>query len=328
MSQDWYRKMLSDSADLIKNSYENQLNNMDFSQFMANSQPAPHINSNYSISALHSIEDTEILAFNSLPNALDFDFTDCSREDNPFIISNSHPNSGIFTPDLSAQNNTSNVFNTSSVNQCSSVLNTSPVRYGTSVPASPEILFTSKGTSSRGRKYQNTNLLALFCQQILCQTAHPNLNQLDSVVSKLKCANINAIPDKKMRSSVREWFRKRREYMATKIYRSCQRLLPNKPESHEAVNKMIKQIHKNSALLGIIMLEAKLPMQAESEKLDFVKEKIVDFYMKYPQRRMRNSNGFKVNKHEGDDLSQEVGEYEGIEILDRQFIDEDEISFY
>ena len=59
------------------------------------------------------------------------------------------------------------------------------------------------------------------------------------------------------------------------------------------MSEFIKSIHSNHALIGIIMLESKLPMESESEKIDFVKEKVIDFYLKYPQRKLRNSAGFK-----------------------------------
>lgn len=314
MSHEWYKKMLNDSAELIQQSIDSQFNSVDLSQFITTtSQPASLNHAHYSAAALHSIEETDITPFNSLPTAADFDFINCDEE-NPFI----NFNASLFTPNSSIQNSSSN-----------SVHDTSPVKMATS----PEKVYTSRGVSARGRKYQTTNLLAQFCQQVLSQTAHPKLNEIDSIVMRLKGGGELSslgydLPDKKMRSSVREWFRKRREYMATKIYRSCQRLLPRKPETSEEISRTIKQIHKNTSLLGIIIMEAKLPMQPEIEKINFVKEKIVDFYMKYPQRKIRNTTGFKIHSVKND-LYNECDIYD-CEIYENQptVMDENDLNFY
>ena len=112
--------------------------------------------------------------------------------------------------------------------------------------------------SARGRKYHNTNLLAQYCQEVLSKTAHPSLAHISEIVAKLHSPG--GPTEKKLKSLIREWFRKRREYMATKIYRSCERLLPCPIGTRDQeMSEFIKSIHSNNALIGIIMLESKLP---------------------------------------------------------------------
>ena len=272
MSQDWYRKMMNDSADLIRVSLESQYKDMELSEFISQSQPPPQANFS---SASHHLIDS--FPFNSLPNQVLPDIPDLSL----FCGGGG----ALFTPEpsrYSSKEASSKASNRGSLQPQLQHIN-----------VDPPVL---RGQAPRGRRYHNTNLLAQYCQEVLSITAHPSLTQIDEIVDKLKESNSDHIACKKLRSSVREWFRKRREYMATKIYKSCQRLLPsNAPVEKEEIDRFIKKIHKNSALLGIIMLESHLPMTSEKEKVTFVKEKIVDFYMKYPTRRKRNLTGFKRN---------------------------------
>lgn len=252
-SQDWYKKMMNDSAELIKISFQPEYQELDFSYFITQSQPA----------SIQEV-DTTMFPFNSLPNVSDFDTSNFFD---------------TFTPETSEI--TSSILQSSSSRISPKKTNYSGVVH-----------------ISRGRKYHNTNLLAQYCQEVLNLTAHPTMSQIGDIVEKLKTSggpNYDST-EKKLRSSVREWFRKRREYMATKIYKSCKRLLPSCPHKTKQCEKMtnfLKKIHSNSALVGIIILEAKLPMQSEKEKIEFVKEKITDFYLKYPQRKLRNTNGIK-----------------------------------
>lgn len=267
MSQEWYRKMMSDGAELIKLSLDPEYKEIDFSAFITQSQPPPHIPSNQSF-------DETVFPFNSLPlteeSSIDFNFM----------------GGALLTPVSSSISHLS-------THASSSVSNT----------IVPSPIKSNRGTSARGRKYHNTNLLAQYCQEILSKTAHPSIGQISEIVNKLYYPG--GPTEKKLKSLIREWFRKRREYMATKIYRSCQNLLPPYPtgsREHD-ISEFIKTIQSNYALIGIIMLESKLPMESEIERMDFVKEKIIDYYLKYPQRKLRNSVGFKNirNKMESDD---------------------------
>lgn len=272
MSQEWYRKMMTDGAELVKLSFEPQYKDIDFSAFITQSQPPPHIESN---SATQSSFDDEIFPFNSLP------LVDGSSMDNYSFLGGA-----LLTPNPSS---TGQITRPSS-----SIPNTvipSPIRKHS---------VSSRGQLSRGRKYHNTNVLAQYCQEVLCKTAHPSIVQISEIVARLNYAG--GPSEKKLKSLVREWFRKRREYMATKIYRSCQSILPPCPtESHDQeMSEFIRSIHSNRSLIGIIMLESKLPMESETEKIDFVKEKIIDYYLKYPQRKLRNCTGFKTCQGQAD----------------------------
>lgn len=282
MSHDWYKKMINDSAELIRFSLQPQYQQIDLASFITQSQPSI-------IPPLPQQEEGEetIFPFNSLPNLSDYDSSS-------FMCG-----ALLFTPDQSGN---------------SSILPTmeSPIKESIAFDGTTANTSTSayQPQQSRGRKYLNTNLLARFCQEVLQITAHPSLVQISEIVDRLKMSssstNNNNISEKKLRSSVREWFRKRREYMATKIYRSCKRLLPPCPfktKESEKMTNFLRKVHANSDLIGIIMLESKLPMQSEREKLDFVKEKVTDFYLKYPQRKLRNrssNNNIGTNQFTGD----------------------------
>lgn len=277
MSQDWYKKMINDSAELIKISCQPQYQQLDFSAFITQSQPS--IASNQ--------DDDTIFPFNSLPNYSEFD------------ASNFLDGALLYTPDQSGNSSILPL-------KCSSP---SPfhIQQIDLTKTNKESFHSGVGQSSRGRKYHNTNLLAQYCQEVLHITAHPTLVQISEIVIKLKSSMYDA-PEKKLRSSIREWFRKRREYMATKIYRSCKRLLPpcpHKTKESEKMTSFLRKIHSNSALIGIIMLESKLPMQSEKEKIEFVTEKVTDFYLKYPQRKLRNCAGIKDFMTELNNLSQD-----------------------
>ena len=274
MSHDWYHKMMNDSADLIRVSLESQYKEMELSEFISQSQPPPQPN-------LQTIDN---FPFNSLPNQVLPDLPDI-----PLFCGSG--GGALFTPEPSKQPSKSTSLLTSNRGSVKP-----PHPQKTSEPA------VSRVHVSRGRRYHNTNLLAQYCQEVLSKTAHPSLTQIDEIVDKLKDPQqSNQNTSKKLKSSIREWFRKRREYMATKIYKSCQRLLPSAPAEKEEMDRFIKKIHKNTALLGIIMLESHLPMESEKEKIAFVKEKIVDYYVKYPARRLRNLTGLKRNLVDIDD---------------------------
>ena len=300
MSQEWYRKVINDSAEQFKMSFDSQYNGkqLDFSTLISHSQPNPRFQSNFHRHN-QTIEDP-IFPFNSFPECIqtpsnDFsDFPDLPDiHDLPELsdISNYYSNprnhGKLFTPDQSSNNQS----------------RSHSFPHSVLIGASPIKKLEIKNQTTRGRKYQNSNLLAQFCQILLNSTAHPNLNQIADFVYQLKSNSSNSnnnssISEKKLRSAVREWFRKRREYMATKIYRSCQRLLPKEVPKDQNISDFLKSVHSNETIIGIIMLEAKLPMQYEKEKIDFVKEKITDFYLKYPQRKLRNTNFVKQNTNE------------------------------
>jgi hypothetical protein len=268
MSQDWYRKMMNDSAELIRVSLESQYKDMELSEFISHSQPQP-LQVNYYSSSQQTIDN---FPFNSLPN-----------QDLPDIpdLTLFFGGAALFTPEPTRE----------ASKETSSSITSNP---GSVKPQLSQNILNHQ--APRGRRYHNTNLLAQYCQEILAITAHPSISQIDGIVDKLKEPeeSNHVTRCKKLRSSIREWFRKRREYMATKVYKSCQRLLPSvAPDEKEEIDKFIKKIHKNSSLIGIIMLESHLPMASEKEKIAFVKEKIVDFYMKYPARRRRNLTNFK-----------------------------------
>lgn len=281
MSQDWYRKMLND-ADQLKISFG--ANSADLFQVNQQTQLSnkPKINTktnNFSSNSNESIES--YFPFNSFSTcgAIHPHFADIPDIPN-FSSPQLQPFTSLYiTPEdsslLESSRNGSVLIGSSPVKKC-----------------------ITRAAPTRGRKYHNSNVLAQCCQKVLNLTAHPGINQIAEIVHQLKGnENISSNAEKKLRSSVREWFRKRREYMATKIYRSCERLLPKIPSKQYEIDEFIKSIHSNHALIGIIMLESKLPMQSEKERINFVTEKITDYYLKYPQRKLRNSGISNTNRN-------------------------------
>ena len=261
MSQKWFQNMFQDTSEIIKKVSidDDTFNVLDYSNLVINSQPQ-----NSHLSAV----DDSVFPYNSLPNPTDCDFgINYSEKQHPYSIIPQK----LLTPEDS--------FLGSKIHSKSQL----------------EPFSMRANALARGRKYHNSNTLAQYCQELLSVTAHPDLNQIMEIVGKLKRSPYaSSSTDKKLKSSIREWFRKRREYMATKVYRSCQRLLPAVPnDSGNNIEDIINSIHKNEPLIAIIAMESKLPMQSEIEKFNFVKEKIVDYYLRYPQRKLRNSMGFK-----------------------------------
>ncbi len=141
----------------------------------------------------------------------------------------------------------------------------------------------------RGRRYKTNNVVAQVCSRFLQKTANPRPQDLNEIVHQISHAEDLMLQEteKKLKSQVREWFRKRREYLAAKIYRSCDRLLPKAMGDRDAWT-MANEVCKNETIISLISLEAKLPMQLDEEKFAFVREKIKDYYMSYPKRRLRN----------------------------------------
>lgn len=311
MSQEWYRKMLTD-ANQLKLSFGS--NSADLFQVIHSHSPnQPQVNTNniFSSNSHESIES--YFPFNS--------FSTCEPVQSHFADIPDIPN--FSSPQLQPF---ASLFITP---EDSSYLESS--RNGSVlIGSSPIKKFISRAVPTRGRKYHNTNLLAQCCQKVLNLTAHPGINQISEIVHQLKgTENGSSSAEKKLRSSVREWFRKRREYMATKIYRSCERLLPKIPLKQPDINEFIKSVHSNHALIGIIMLESKLPMQSEKERIDFVNEKITDYYLKYPQRKLRNA-GISLNQnhrnyhqyYENPNKNEHHGQLKSVENLSQEDLNE------
>ena len=156
--------------------------------------------------------------------------------------------------------------------------------------------FVAMEDDGQGRKYKRNNSLAQVCQKWLKRTVYPRSNEIFDMVSEVK-ASMPAVPDKKLRSLVREWFRKRREYLSTKIYRLCDQFLPKeKGKNDQDIDALIERATTNADLIGLIVLQAKLPMEDEAARREFVKEKIVDYYKQYPSRKHRNLCGISEKR--------------------------------
>jgi hypothetical protein len=298
MSQDWYRKIMADSAEQLKivldNTHFRPLTLDDYSLPLelgdsshlnfSHQQSQPQSQSNqYDHQEFYSENESSLFPFNSFPielNQLGSDDMDL-------------PEIPIFSSPQDQKMTFSNFSNSFATPEQSSHPSTRPG----STQYSPNKVFKGYSATTRGRKYHNSNILAHSCQVVLNETAHPSFSQIADIVNQLKTSLGSAAKsDKKIRSNVREWFRKRREYMATKVYRCCERLLP-KFATGNNMNEFLKSIQANKPLIGLIMIESKLPMKFEEERIQFVKEKIADYYLKYPQRKLRNANNNNNNNN-------------------------------
>ena len=141
MSQDWFRKMINDSADLIRVSFESsQYNNVELFDFISQSQPLP-LQSTYSESPQ---QQQPIDPFNSLPNQILPDIPDF-----PIFCDGG----GLFTPDPSRE--PSKIVSSFAASSRESVQARSPPRKDFN-----QFNFQVK----RGRRYHNTTLFGQYFQ--------------------------------------------------------------------------------------------------------------------------------------------------------------------
>lgn len=274
MSTDWYRKVLTDSVEIHSNHQHERAFDVRYQQYNSpllspTKIPYPFFNEE----AIDSVDEFGIQFDSS-------NFSNLFENYDDFL-----------TPEDSSVRESSI---SSPVKQPFTNMDMSVRLIPKYRKANFEKITQISGRIGRGRRGQNnSNLLANCCHEVLAITAHPTLEHIGEIIAQLQ-SHHPCQSEKQLRSLVREWFRKRREYMATKIYRSCDRLLPKMSNTldENLMNEFIKEIIARKDLVKVIKIEARLPMESDDEKMDFVREKIADFYMKYPQRKLRNCRGF------------------------------------
>lgn len=147
------------------------------------------------------------------------------------------------------------------------------------------------------RKYKCNNEIALHCQKLFKVTAYPSVAQITILIHQIKRSTSTATLEiDEIRSTVLQWFRKRREYLSKKIYDICDDCMEevwvvtclHLEKSVEMGNNkdevtydlVIDKIISNEGLMYRIMGEAHLPMKSLENSLSFVRRKVKDYFTK------------------------------------------------
>lgn len=144
---------------------------------------------------------------------------------------------------------------------------------------------SSKNDSSevKIRKYKKNNDVAYHCQKLLAVTAYPDVAQLTMVVNQISQTSTAEVDE--IKSLVLQWFRKRREYLAMKVYNVCDDLmndvwrtvLANRYLSYDST---VEAIMADTVLMEKMVNRAKLPVKDEENAIAFVRRKVKDYFMK------------------------------------------------
>jgi hypothetical protein len=140
------------------------------------------------------------------------------------------------------------------------------------------------------RRYKSNNALAHECQRLLALTATPTPDQLASLVQKYLIRNGHdpSVQSHRVRALVKEWFRKRREYLASKIYRVCDELMPalwsdlsaSAADRSSSYDQLVELIVDDELVVECVRLESKLPITVDEAAREFVRQKIRDYFYK------------------------------------------------
>jgi hypothetical protein len=153
-----------------------------------------------------------------------------------------------------------------------------------------EIDIFNNNSHRKFRKYKSNSIIADICQKEIRNNLYPQAADISNMVENImriqKITNSKS-EEKKIRSLIREWFRKRREYLAGKVYRSCEILLPLNPDEGESITDLVNRCLSNDSIIKKVILNSKLPIDNEHVKRQFVNQKVTDFYFKYPSRKIK-----------------------------------------
>ena len=157
------------------------------------------------------------------------------------------------------------------------------------------------------RKYKRNNEIAHHCQKLLKVTAYPSVAQITLLVhqiintssgeSKPIATEIDSI-----RSIVLQWFRKRREYLASKVYNVCDELMGDvwmavlmraesagiSPLSYDST---VEEIVSDAAFMKGIFHASDLPIKDETNGISFVKRKVKDYFTKLCSKIILETKG-------------------------------------
>ena len=149
------------------------------------------------------------------------------------------------------------------------------------------------------RRYKRNNEVAHHCQRLLNITAYPTVAQLTILIHQISQSTRQKIADQSpseldsIRSTVLQWFRKRREYLAAKIYNICDermgeawlRICKQANEDSEMAKELsyeeiVEEIIKDDEIMSEVFIMARLPITDPVNGLCFVKRKVKDYFMK------------------------------------------------
>lgn len=157
------------------------------------------------------------------------------------------------------------------------------------------------------RKYKNNNEIAHHCQKLLKVTAYPSVAQITVLIHQI---NSTLTPNtmesssnelNTIRSIILQWFRKRREYLASKVYSVCDELMGDiwmsvlmrceasgiLPISYDST---VEEIISDDSLMKGIFHASDLPIKDEENGINFVKRKVKDYFTKLCSKVPINSN--------------------------------------
>lgn len=155
------------------------------------------------------------------------------------------------------------------------------------------------GEPLKYRRYKRNNEVAHHCQRLLNITAYPTVAQLTILIHQISQSTRQKIADQSpseldsIRSTVLQWFRKRREYLAAKIYNICDermgeawlRICKRANEDSEigrelSYEEIVEEIIKDDEIMSEVLIMARLPINDTANGLCFVKRKVKDYFMK------------------------------------------------
>lgn len=141
------------------------------------------------------------------------------------------------------------------------------------------------------RKYKNNGEVKNQCQKLLQITAYPTVAQITALVHRITQIDPNTMEINEIRSTVLQWFRKRREYLASKVYSVCDDLMDEAWNQALAVvqsagtssityESVVEEVICDTVLMNQIVKSAKLPVKDEANALSFVRRKVRDYFTK------------------------------------------------
>ena len=145
--------------------------------------------------------------------------------------------------------------------------------------------------SFKYRKYKNNSEVKNQCQRLLQFTAYPTVAQVTALVHRITQIDPNTMEINEIKSTVLHWFRKRREYLASKVYAVCDDLMgviwTQAVENLRAAgvpqityDLVVEEIVCDTILMAEIVKSAKLPVKDETNALNFVRKKVRDYFTK------------------------------------------------
>lgn len=145
--------------------------------------------------------------------------------------------------------------------------------------------------SFKYRKYKNNGEVKNQCQRLLQITAYPTVAQVTALVHRIAQIDPNTMEINEIKSTVLHWFRKRREYLASKVYAVCDDMmgviwtqavenLQTAGLTHITYDLVVEEITSETILMEEIVKLAKLPVKDEANALNFVRRKVRDYFTK------------------------------------------------